>query len=384
MRPVLASHESCTGCTACASICPKGCIEMKPDRMGFLHPEINRDECMNCLQCQQACPIISPHTLPEQETLAYAGKSIDDDIRSSSSSGGIFSELVHLVFKRGGVVWGAEYDGTFSVRHASAETEEQAKTFRGAKYAQSDLSGVFQRVKDQLANGTLVLFSGLPCQVGGLLGFLGEHYSNLICVDFVCHSVPSPLIWSRYLQYRSQKDGDGEQPITVNLRSKETGWSRYRYSVQIQFPQGLYSAVSGSDPFMRLFTGGCISRDACNECHFKGVDRQSDITLGDCWGIWDFDPEFDDDRGISLILVHSSLGNELLRELAERCRITQIGMEAGIERNPAIIQPCRPHQKKTAVLNLLMKSNNYDSAVDLVQQKSLVEKVKRITQRFLG
>ena len=383
MTPVLASFSLCTGCTACASACPVGCIVMKPDQNGFPRPEINGEQCIGCLQCQKACPILTPLPVPEQETLAYAVKSTDDHIRSFSSSGGVFSELAKLVFQKGGVVWGAEYDGTFSVKHALAETMEQAAVFRGAKYAQSDLSGVFQQIKKQLADGIWVLFTGLPCQVAGLLSFLGKRYPNLICGDSVCHSVPSPKFWSNYLEYRSKLNGHGESPVSVDLRSKETGWSRYRYSVQIRFPEGQYSALSAVDPFMKLFVGGCLSRESCSSCQFKGVDRLSDLTLGDCWGIWDFDPDFDDDKGISLVLVHSSLGSRLFQELAESCSCHPIAAGAAAERNPAITQACKPHPKREAVRNLLMQKNDYGAASALLQQKSLLEKAKNAVRRFL-
>ncbi len=383
MGSILASFSSCTGCTSCASMCPVGCIEMKPDKRGFLHPEIDKERCVNCLQCKDACPIVTPLPLPGQRTIAYAGKSLDDDNRNHSSSGGIISELAKRIFQRGGVVWGAAYDETFSVKHTFAETMEQVAAFCGAKYAQGDLSGVFQCVKGQLESGISVLFSGLPCQTAGLLSFLGKQYENLICVDFVCHSVPSPLLWSCYKQYRSSVNGHGEPPISVNLRSKETGWSRYRYSVQFRFSQGAYSAISTDDPYMKLFISGCLSRESCSTCRFKGVDRLSDLTLGDCWGIWDFAPEFDDDKGISLILVHSSIGSEMVEELGESCSVRRIPMEAALARNPAISNPSKPHQKKNAVQELLLRNNDFGSAVDLLQKKTLLERAKNTAKRIL-
>ena len=180
MEPNLASSELCTGCTSCSSVCPVQCITMKPDERGFFHPEIEREQCVGCLKCQKACPIVTPLPVPEQDTCAYAAKSLDDTNRAFSSSGGVFSELVRLVFENGGVVWGAEYDEAFRVRHGSADNPEQAASFRGAKYAQSDLSGVFQGLKSQLEDGTLVLFSGLTARLR-IAGWLFMLFHLLAC-----------------------------------------------------------------------------------------------------------------------------------------------------------------------------------------------------------
>ncbi len=383
MEPVLAAYETCTGCGACAEICPKACITMKPDQKGFAHPAVDPKQCIGCLRCQNACPIETPLQLPEQKSITYAGKSLNNENRNISSSGGVFSELVSLVLKKGGIVCGASFDEAFTVKHSFAETMDQAAAFRGAKYSQSELIGVFRTVREQLDNGRMVLFSGLPCQVGGLLGFLGKHYPNLVCVDFVCHSVPSPELWKRYLKYRSDMDGHGKAPLSVNMRSKETGWSRYRYSVQIRFPNGLYSAISKDDPYMKLFISGCISRESCASCRFKGLDRLSDITLGDCWGVWAFDPQFDDDKGVSLIIVHSKLGHELLKEAGDSLSFHVIDAEEAIKRNPAIMQAVIPYQKRNAVQDRLLRNNDFDAAAKLLAQKSILDSVKTAVKRFL-
>ena len=169
--PILADKNQCTGCTACANICPKSCIEMKEDDEGFAQPVIDNSKCISCLACERVCPILNNHTHKDEETKAYAALSKNDETRLESSSGGIFSELAELILQANGIVYGAKYDNDFKVIHTGIEDIESLKELRGAKYSQSDLSTIFQTVKKQLNNGRQVLFSGTPCQIGGLKAF---------------------------------------------------------------------------------------------------------------------------------------------------------------------------------------------------------------------
>ena len=228
--PMLATKEYCTGCTACASICPKGSIAMEADENGFLYPVIDAERCVDCGLCERSCAVINPLEKPKNEPLAYAAYTKDEAVRTESSSGGVFTELAKVVLAEKGAVFGATYNHQFEVVHICVENEDGLKHLRGAKYAQSNLQGVFSEAKYRLDHGQKVLFSGTPCQVGGLKAYLRKDYSNLITVDFVCHSVPSPMAWRQYVKYRAQKDNAGRLPAAINLRSKKTGWSRYQYS----------------------------------------------------------------------------------------------------------------------------------------------------------
>ena len=221
----LATERSCTGCTACASVCPKNCITMKVDADGFSCPVVDEAACVGCGLCEKACPVLTEAQYKHTPT-AYAARSQDTAMRLESSSGGVFTELARQILAQGGAVFGAVYDENFRVVHACAEDESTLAKMRGAKYAQSDLTGIFRDVKARLNRGQQVLFAGTPCQVAGLLGFLGRYYENLITVDFVCHSVPSPMVWGEFV--RSLGD-----VASINLRAKDTGWSGYQYAHRI-------------------------------------------------------------------------------------------------------------------------------------------------------
>ena len=327
--PQLAKHHRCTGCTACAAACPKGCVEMKADIDGFCYPIIDESRCIRCGLCENVCPVLNQintvHT-----PVACAAKSGDDTLRMASTSGGVFPELARDVLRRGGAVFGAAYDESFRVIHICVEKEADLFRLQGAKYAQSDLGGSFWDVRRRLDLGQHVLFSGTPCQILGLKSFLKRDYKNLLLVDLVCHSVPSPLAWETYLQYIS-----GEKTLTtVNLRCKDTGWSRYSYCNRFDFSDGTCRKdLSDKSLYMRLFGGGYISRPACSNCPAKGYARVSDLTLGDFWGIWDIASELDDNRGTSMVLVQTEKG----RAAIARLDLYSVTLEEASRMNPAML-----------------------------------------------
>lgn len=352
--PKLAEKEYCTGCTACASVCPKGCIAMLPDENGFLCPVIEEETCVGCGLCEKSCPVLAPVRTTIELPRAYAAYSKDETVRLESSSGGVFTEIAKTILNEGGAVFGAVYNEHFEVVHICAETERDLARLRGAKYAQSDLRGVFAQVKAHLIQGQQVLFSGTPCQVGGLAAYLQKPYENLLTVDFVCHSVPSPMAWKEYVKYRSQQDNEGALPERINLRSKETGWSHYRYSNQFEYADGKkHTARSGESLFMKLFVGGYINRESCANCRFKGYKRVSDLTIGDFWGIWDIAPEMDDNKGTSVVLVQSERGAEVMERLRDRLTQKPVTLEETSRQNGAMLNPKAPNDVRSEALEYI-------------------------------
>ena len=352
--PKLAERDRCTGCTACAAVCPKNCIAMKFDAGGFCHPAIDESSCVGCGLCEKVCPVLNPVALPHTPT-AWAAWTGDDDSRMASTSGGVFPELARDVLAKGGAVFGAAYDEHFRVVHICAEKEQDLNRLRGAKYAQSDLGDSFRDVKRRLEGGQQVLFSGTPCQVLGLKAFLRKEYDNLLTADLVCHSVPSPLAWEKYLQYIS-----GEKEIAnVNLRCKDTGWSRYRYSNRFAFSDGSHRMDgSGDSLYMKLFVGGYITRPSCESCPAKGHARVSDLTLGDFRGIWNSHPELDDDRGVSLVLAQTEKGLAALGRL-EKLAVT---LEEATRENSAVVRTAAPNPRRSEAMELVRKGRFEEAA----------------------
>lgn len=380
--PILADKNQCTGCTACANICPKSCIEMKEDDEGFAQPVIDNSKCISCLACERVCPILSNRTPKDEETKAYAALSKNDETRLESSSGGIFSELAKLILQSNGIVYGAKYDDDFKVIHTGIEDIESLKELRGAKYSQSDLSTIFQTIKTQLNNGRQVLFSGTPCQIGGLKAFLKKDYDNLYCIDFVCHGVPSPLVWKKYIEYRSQVDADNQVPEYINLRNKESGWSHYSYQVEFAYSKSNhYLCQNDKDLYMSLFVNNYILRRSCSNCYYKGYSHESDITLGDFWGIWDILPSMDDNKGTSVVFTHSNKGEKLLNSAAIHLQFNPVTLDQATMMNPSLLKSSHPKENRERVLKEISQNGFHtkDKIIEIINQDKLKSSLENNT-----
>lgn len=302
-------REDCCGCRTCEKVCPKGAIHMEEDACGFLYPKIDPEKCVDCGLCLKKCAFQSGHEKRKEYEpfYAYGVRHRVEQVFMDSRSGGAFTALSDHILERSGAVYGAGFDekeGPFYVRHKGAETKEGRDGFRGSKYVQSDLGDVFPEVKERLENGQPVLFTGTGCQIGALYAYLDRQYDHLYTMDLICHGVPSPKTWKDFLHMREGEIG-GKVERAEFRNKKDHGWKAHKESVVIggkRYDSRIYT---------RLFYGSDI-RHSCLQCPYANKDRVGDITLADFWGhekampgIWD------DDRGISLVLVNTSQGMRL-------------------------------------------------------------------------
>lgn len=382
--PELANEKKCTGCTACYSICTKNCITMQEDKYGFPYPRIDSTKCIECKLCETVCPVLHNSTGQLSEhTVIYAAYSKDTEMRLESSSGGIVTEIARVILSREGLVAGAAYTKEFSVKHICVSSEDKLNTLCGAKYTQSNLNNIFQNIKTALQDKKEVLFIGTPCQVAGLKNFLQISYDTLYTIDFVCHGVPSPMAWKSYVNFRADRDNAGEYPKKINLRSKHTGWSRYQYSNLYEYSNGKkYSAKSGNDLFMKLFVGDYINREACGNCHFKGVERISDFTVGDFWGIWDILPDLDDNKGTSVVAVHTEVAKKIFREISGKIKYKKIDVTYAFKQNPSMLYSSIPSSKRSEILDLITEAK-FNQVEEILQKSQTRSVIVRIQEKMI-
>ena len=328
----LTNKKLCCGCAACMQKCPQQCITMECDTEGFLYPKIEKENCINCGICEKVCAeiVISKERIPLQ-VLALYNK--NEEIRLKSSSGGVFTLFSEEIINRGGVVFGAKFDADWNVVHGYTETIEGLAAFRGSKYVQSRIESSFKQAEVFLKAGREVLFTGTPCQIAALNLFLRREYENLLTVDFVCHGVPSPKVWQMYLKEVITHQGFEKKQFRhlplqekytiekINFRSKSIGWKKFSIAITLsgttingKKKPILLSSVFVENPFMQAFLKDMILRPSCYTCSFRKGKSRSDITIGDHWAIPYIRPDFDDDKGISLVLVNTKKGQAVLNK----------------------------------------------------------------------
>lgn len=340
---MLVESTLCCGCGSCAAICPSKCITMAYDGEGFRYPHVDYSKCVHCQACKTVCPVMRQMP-PRPTSKAIAAQNRDDGVRQFSSSGGVFFALAKDVIQQGGCVCAAIYDNDFTVTHMLADTLEAVVRQRGAKYPQSRAEQCYAEIRTRLRTGKPVLFVGTPCQTAGLYAFLGRDYQNLLLVDMICHGVISSKVWTRYLKERQQLDADGSAPVSINLRSKVSGWSHYHYSISIGYSNGKsYSVPQGEDPLMQGFVQNLYLRPSCSQCVFKENNRFADLTLADYWGIWEQYPDFDDNQGTSLLLVHTPKGETAWKQVSDQFRFLEARYDEALSKNPSAVKSSVPH-----------------------------------------
>lgn len=309
---------------------------MQEDNEGFLYPVINQDECIECGKCVSACMI--NNEIPSRPKLkAYAGINNDDAIRDISSSGGIFAELAKHVIKHQGIVFGAKFNKNWEVIHDYTDKMEKVSSFYGSKYVQSNIGQSYKQAKYFLELGRVVLFSGTPCQIAGLILFLNKKYNNLITLDFVCHSIPSPKVWKLYRKkvlYNISKENNLKESYFshISFRSKVNGWNDFHFECIVKDAKTVIKFAESHkiNPYMAAFLKDLSIRPVCTNCLVRDHKSGADITLADFWGVEKYHSRNNrliDNKGASIIITYTDTGNHLLKLIKENIYLIEIPYE---------------------------------------------------------
>ncbi len=319
--PRLVNWEKCCGCGACASKCPRTAISMQANCEGFLHPVVDMEKCVECGACEKVCSGLEPSRNSDAILKVFIVQHKDDAIRYQSTSGGAFTAIAEEIIRRGGAVFGAVMTDELIAKHDCAFNYDELAKFRNSKYVQSEIGDCYKQVKEFLQVGRHVCFSGTPCQINGLYKYLGKDYDNLITVDVVCKSIPSPLVFRKYVEYKKIKEGDFTDVV---FRDKKRGFlyctmAHYLSDEDRKASKDIYRRGSESDEWLRLFLSGNISRHSCMTCPYQTVNRVGDFTLGDIWETGN--TLFDDNGGTTLVHVWTKKGSSFLDTIKSNVRL---------------------------------------------------------------
>lgn len=322
---------------------------MEFDVEGFYHPSINPTLCINCGSCARACKQ-SDEAGNKRCQKAYVCQNKNDEILSKSSSGGIFYEIAKRILESAGVVYGVAMEADQAI-HVRAEDELDLDKLLGSKYIQSNVSDIYTRVISDLKDGRKVLFSGTPCQIAALYTVIGKRrFQNLLCLDFICHGVPSPGIWKKYHQHIETQTGRTIQ--RVSFRDKTDGWENF--ALAFFDKNGLIeSKINQNDPYMQLFLQNKILCKACFHCKHKGLHKHSDLTLADFWSTRDFFSK-KRQKGISTVIVNSKSGEALISSVSNEIISKPISIyDAMVINRNALFSALHPWDRERTIRQLL-------------------------------
>lgn len=318
----ITSKEDCCGCTACMNKCPKNAIKMVEDKEGFLYPQVDKEKCVDCGLCKKVCPVLNKTKNTGTNKKGYIFQYEDKEIRKESTSGGFFTAISEYIIQNNGVVYGVSLDNEFVAKHERITDEKYLWKFRNSKYVQSDPNNTFKQVERDLNNNLLVLYSGTACQIEGIKKYLEKDYENLITVDVICRSVPSPLLWKKYIEEKNKKNDIKR----VYFREKLYG---YKYSNLCLHDKDkiVYNNGIDTDQYLRAFFSNIASRPSCYNCKFKEQVHKADFTIWDCFNVYNYDKTFDDDIGTTRVLVNTQKALNIFEILSKKHKTKEIEQE---------------------------------------------------------
>ena len=356
--------ETCSGCMACAKECPVGCISHTTDEEGFMYPKVNLSMCIDCNNCVDICPFTHPEKHKLKPIACYAAWSQDNKTREDSATAGGFMSLAQDFISNGGVVYGASYMDDLSVSHIRVDTLEGLPRLQGSKYLQSDFSKIYYMISKDLEQNKKILVCSTPCQIAGIKAAF--NYENITLIDILCLGVPSPLVFGKYIKSVEKKNG--KKVKDINFRDKSTGWKTYSQTINFGDDTKL-TCSSHNSPYMRGFLDKIYIRPSCAKCPFSDTSRVGDITIGDYWGIENSHPEFDNEKGVSILYANSDQGKAMLNS-CKQIEIHEVKKKDTLQQ--ALQKPATLSDKRSDFFNSL-KTDDFDKlAKKYMKQRSRI------------
>ena len=344
MENISRIKEKCVGCKSCEQSCPKHCISMVENKEGFWYPSVDEKSCIECKVCLKKCPVENTEFHRNEPHKVWAWRNKNDVDIMRSASGGAADSAAKTILQMGGVVYGAAYDEQLAVSHIEVTDEAEREKLQSSKYVQSDPKDSYTKVKQRLSEEKTVLFTGTPCQIAGLYAFLGGNPENLYTVDLICHGVPSPKFFKKYLEYQNKQTAG--RVIYFNFRSKDKrGWgTQYLLKTKTKTKTKTLSL----DRYGKHFMDGDCYRESCYQCAYANTSRVGDLTVGDFWGIAKSHPSFNSPKGVSSVFVNTEKGQKLFEMMRVLAEVEEATLEEGVVKQHNLVQPSnRPVTRDT-------------------------------------
>lgn len=355
--------KRCCGCNLCISVCPKCAISLRYNEKGFWYPHTDSRKCVDCGRCLKLCPVENKFKRLQYKEKVYIAKNLNDNVRLNSSSGGIFNALAKTILNSGGYVVGVAFDDDYcSVRHIAIDNDSELYRVQGSKYVQSFVDPeMYEMMIELIKKGKTVLYSGTPCQINAVRKLVPEQTPNFYTVDIVCHGVPSPMAWKKYVEDMESKYNDTVKEAC--FRAKPHGWKRFE--MMLKFSKSTYSKWFNKDNYGKSFINNIFLRECCYDCQFKSFPRNADISLGDFWKVRE---QYDDDKGTSLLIVNTEKGEQLLQSTKHRISVADTNIADAYPGNYALQSSSERFEKREQAFDMLIKD-----------QKSFSEVVENVT-----
>ena len=380
-------ESQCSGCGACIAACPKKCIVMQCDSEGFKYPYIDLENCIHCDKCVKVCEDCTNYKEfgKEYKQKAFIGIHNSLPVLERSSSGGAFSAICEAFSEDMNLryaFFGCMVRNKYEVIYDYVESYNQIDCFRKSKYVQADTRDSFLKVRELLNQGVYVLFSGTPCIVAGLRSFLGKEYNNLLCVDLVCHGVPSQNIFKDHIAWLEKKQKDSI--VYFGFKNKKAIDSVVNTrTAYIQYESGKNSVVSlWDDVYLKGYYSRLFYRKSCMECPYACSSRVGDITVADAWGFEGVIDGIEPVEGISAVICNSSKGEAIYDKLGKYMKIHPVEVESVIERNEQLRKPTKCHVHRNIFFRLYKITHNVNLSVK-VAMFSVKVTIKKIIKKIL-